>query len=246
MNEQQSFGKAESKYAFDPMRALLSYPARLTFYGVVAFLVCQFVLGAIRAHGIGYVANENGPVEKAQVWLALFASGCLFFAAAQLRVGRTYMTICACMVGYAAARECDVWFETILFDDAYKYLAGIPLSLIALSALYRGRKQIFHETLVMARTPSITIFAFAGIYICSVCQLIDRPDLWAAVGTSDEAIMTKAAVEEFSELFGYLLLAFSGVESVAMALAVCESKVTVSEPTTLATTTLATPGLYTK
>lgn len=197
---------------------LFGYPARLFFYGLVAFAVCQLVFVAIRENGIAFAAIENGPVEQAQVWMALFASGCLFFAARRIKVARPGFILCACMIGYAAARECDTWFEQALFDDAYKYLAGIPLLVIALTALYRGRKQFISGSLPLVRTPAITIFSIAGIYICSICQVIDRPDLWAAIGEGPAAETTKAAVEEFAELFGYLLMAFSGVESVAMAL----------------------------
>ena len=47
--------------------------------------------------------------------------------------------------------------------------------------------------------------------------MFDRPALWTAIGDGPEAETTKAAVEELAELFGYLLLTFAGVESVAMA-----------------------------
>jgi hypothetical protein len=238
MNQQPHVDNTAPTRPIDWTQALFSYPVRLAVYLILVVVVCQIVLAAIRQHGITIAADENGPVEKAQVGFALFTSACLFFAAARIRVGRTLLTICACMVGYAAARECDVWFETVLFEDAYKYLAGLPLLGIALSALFRGRKQIFHEVMTLTRTPTVTIFAFAGVYICCVCQVIERPVLWAAVGTGDEAILTRAAIEEFAELFGYLLLAFSGVESVAMALASCESRATVQDPSPLGTPAL--------
>lgn len=197
---------------------LTSYPTRLTTYGVAAFLLCQAVFVAIREQGIEVAASENGPVEQAQAWMAVFACSCLFFAASRIRNGRTGLVLCACMVGYAAARECDTTFETMFFDDAYKYIAGIPLLTIAASAFWMGRKVVFRESLVLVRTPAITIFAIAGIYICTVCQVLDRPDLWSALGEGVNAETTKAAVEEFAELFGYLLLAFSGIESIALAL----------------------------
>ena len=226
MKRSRDDAETEATCRADWVRAAMSYPARLTAYGFVAFSVCQLVFMAIRVNGIGFAALENGPVEKAQVWLALFACGCLFYSASRMRVGRTGLILCACMVGYAAARECDTWFEAVFFDDAYKYLGGKTLYAFASIAFYRGRKHVFRESLALVRSPSITIFAIAGIYICSLCQVIDRPDLWLAIGETAEAETTKAAVEEFAELFGYLLLAFSGIEAVAMAFATCESKVT--------------------
>lgn len=213
----------------DFARIIFSYPMRLVCYGVVALLATQIVFETIRQYGIEWVAQENGPLEQAQVWLALFASGCLFYSALRMRSGRTVLIVCACLVGYAAARECDTWFETVFFDDAYKYLAGIPLLLIGIRALYLGRHHFIDEAINLARTPAITIFAIAGIYICSICQVLDRPDLWVAVGTGVDGLITKSMVEEFSELFGYLMLAFSGIESVAMAQETCKATVTVPE-----------------
>lgn len=216
----QTLAEASSHHSDDLawQRALFGFPARLFCYALVAFATCQGVFVAIRSQGIAFAAMENGPVEIAQALMALFASGCLFFAAYRNQYGRPGVVVCACMVGYAAARECDRWFETVFFDDAYKYLAGVPLVILAAFELYRGRHRIVSESFELLQTPAICIFSIAGIYICSMCQVIDRPDLWAAVGEGVAAETTKAAVEEFAELFGYLLLSFSGVEAIAMAL----------------------------
>ncbi|WP_182868640.1 hypothetical protein [Stieleria mannarensis] len=204
--------------------ALFDYPVRLLVYAMVAFLICNLVLLAARGYGPEVIARENGPVELAQAMMAMFAAGCLFLAASRMQFGRPLLVVCGCLVGYAAARECDSWFETVFFDDAYKYLAGIPLFVIGAVALYRGRKQAVDQSLALLRTPAMTLFVFAGLYVCTVCQAIDVPDLWTAIGPSPAAEMTKAAVEEFSELFGYLLLSISGVESLAMAFAASESE----------------------
>lgn len=197
--------------------ALTQYPARLTIYGITAFTLCYFLLGQIRIHGVAAYALENGPIERTQAFMAVFTSLCFFVAAWKMKVGRTGLIFCATMVGYAAARECDMFFEMLLFEDAYKYVVGIPMMLIALTAFWFGRKVVFPESLRLMRTPAATIFAIAGIYICSVCQIIDRPDLWQAIGEGPAAEITKAAVEEFCELFGYMLLTIAGIEAIAMA-----------------------------
>ena len=203
----------------DWVRYTLNYPIRLAIYGAIALLTSQYVFSMIAVHGIGYSGQENGPVERAQVVLALFTSVALFFAASRCGVGRTGLILCACLVGYAAARECDRWFETVFFDDAYKYLAGIPLATVFVIALYRGRTVVLRESHWLLRTPAMTIYACGGIFICSVCQVLDRPDLWSAVPQGDSTELTKSAVEEMAELFGYLLLAFSGIESILMTFA---------------------------
>ncbi|MCS7468771.1 hypothetical protein NZK35_19135 [Stieleria sp. ICT_E10.1] len=219
MKKSRRSGGGRSEELAQQPRTTFDYPVRLVAYTLIAAAVCQLILLAVRGLGIEFVARENGPVELAQVGMALFASACLMIAAVQMPFGRTLLVVCGCLVGYAAARECDSWFESVFFDDAYKYLAGLPLLGVAMAALVRGRKRIVIESRVLLRTPSMTIFAIAGIYICTLCQAFDVPDLWTAGGLSESPEMTKAAVEEFAELFGYLLLAFSGIESLAMAFA---------------------------
>lgn len=216
MPDLQHAAEPEAKQPVDWTAILFSYPTRLIVYAAIVLCACQFVLYMVQHHGIESIAHEYGPVEKSQIWLAMFASGCLFFASTRVRIGQTGLIICACMVGYAAARESDSWFERVFFDDAYKYMAGIPLAAIALFAFYRGRKRFFVEAPELLRTPAITIFTFAGIFICTVCQSLDAPELWASIGASWDAEVMKAAVEEFAEMFGYLLLAFAGTEAVTM------------------------------
>jgi len=199
-------------------RVLLGYPSRLTAYGVTSLAIAQLAFWAVDRYSIGFIAAENGPVEQVQVLLAVFACAAFFYAASRLPVGRTGLILCACMVGYAAARESDAWFDRVFFEDAYKYLVGVPLLAIGLAASYAGRHVVVGESLALVRTPAVTIFAIGGIYICSVCQVFDRPGFWAALHGAEGAEQIKAGVEEFSEFFGYLLLGFSGVEAIVMSI----------------------------
>ena len=65
----------------------------------------------------------------------------------------------------------------------------------------------------MDASPTCDSFAIAGIYLCFVCQFFDRPEMWTTIRNPTDAVHTKAMVEEYTELFAYLLLAFSGIES---------------------------------
>ena len=192
------------------------YPVRLLLYGLIAFLLCQIVFWGIEQQGVFVFVRENGPMEQTQTLLALLTSLCFFFAASQRCYGSTVLVLCGCLVGYAAARESDDLFETIFFDDAYKYLAGIPLLTIGLVVWYRNRIGFFDQAIQMLKSPAMTIFVISGIYICSICQAFDRPALWSELDWNRSTELTKAAVEEFAELFGYLLLSFSGIETVMM------------------------------
>jgi len=196
---------------------LVSFPARLGCYAVIAFgLVHALFLGLI-AQGPEFIGSENGPVEMAQVYLALFTSACLFYAAYHCRRGRAGLIVCASMVAYAAARESDATFEALFFDDAYKYMVGVPMLIVAVTALAMDRRRVIKDAMWLVRQPAITLFAIGGIYLCTFCQILDRPDMWTSITSPDEANQTKAMVEEFAELFAYAILAFGGIEALALA-----------------------------
>ncbi|MEM6471658.1 MAG: hypothetical protein AAF802_19010, partial [Planctomycetota bacterium] len=101
-----------------------SYPVRLAVYSVSAVLLCQFVFAMIQERGLEYAARENGPVEIGQVVLALSTAILFVVAASCFKKKSATLAISACLVGYAAARESDQWFEAVFFDDAYKHLVG--------------------------------------------------------------------------------------------------------------------------
>ncbi|MDG2223581.1 MAG: hypothetical protein P8L85_19520, partial [Rubripirellula sp.] len=61
---------------------------------------------------------------------------------------------------------------------------------------------------------AIVMFAVAGVYLCAVCQVFDRPGFWGGIADHPNALATRMSVEEFAEVFGYLLVAFSGLEAV--------------------------------
>lgn len=194
-----------------------SYPFRIGFYAVITLVVFQSVFLAINAYGPEVMGAENGPIEVMQVVLALIAATGLFYAAKRATVGRAGLILCAAAVTYAAARESDKLFETYLFDDAYKVLVGLPMAILVGVSLFKLRRGLLGETMWLMRQPAATLFAIAGIYLCFVCQFFDRPDLWAGITNRAEADTTKALIEEYAELFAYLLLAFSGIEATIFA-----------------------------
>ncbi len=196
---------------------LRSYPARLTLYAVVIFLIYQALYLGVRDHGPASFSAENGPVEFAQAVLAMMTAIALFYAASCCRRGRAGTIACAAMVACAAAREADSTFESLFFEDAYRWLVGFPMLLVASLALWIDRRRVVEEALWLVRQPSVTMFALAGIYLCGFCQILDRPALWQGTGFQGEANATKAMIEELAELFAYLLLFASGIEGIILA-----------------------------
>ena len=196
-----------------------AYPLRLAAYGVVVFVAYQAIFASVERADAAQIASENGPLEMTQVVLTCLSSVALFAAAFWTRHGRLVLCLTAAVVAYAAAREADLLLETLFFDDAYKYLVGIPMVMLSLTMLVLHGKQGIREAWSLMREPPVTLFMVGGIFLCTVCQMLDRPGLWIAAGVPDELRTIRMLVEESSELFAYSLIAFAGIESLILAAA---------------------------
>jgi hypothetical protein len=196
---------------------LCSYPFRVGVYAIVVMVVFELVYSGIRAQGAAAMGAENGPIEMAQVALAVIGACGLFAAACLARVGRAGVVLCGAAVAYAAARESDRWFESILFDDAYKLLIGFPMLTLVCLVTFVDRRRLVGDLMWLMHQPAATLFAIAGIFLCFVCQILDRPDMWSSVIDANQMVNAKALIEEYCELFAYLLVAFSGVEAAVLA-----------------------------
>jgi hypothetical protein len=192
----------------------IGYPGRLVAYGVMAFVLGQMLYAAVLDQGWEIIGQEDGLVERTQAALAMFGAVAFFVAAKKSSYGKAGLVLCGSLAGYAAARECDQWLEAHLFNDAYKYLIGLPLLAITFMVGWKHRRTALADSIPLARTPAITMFGIAGIYLCAVCQVFDRPEFWAGIADHENVLAIKTLVEEFAEIFGYLLIAFAGVEAV--------------------------------
>ncbi len=192
---------------------LTSYPARFLVYGGIAAGTFQCVYLATKQFGAARVGAENGPIEISQVAFAVCGAVGLFLAARISVRGRAMVLASAAGVTYAAARECDLFFETFVFDDAYKYLVGVPMGLMVARVLWRERRELIGDFLHMMRQPAATLFGVAGMHLCVACQMLDRPLLWSGLEDTVNVKATQAMVEESMELFAYMLIAFSGIEA---------------------------------
>lgn len=197
---------------------LRSIAFRLVVFGGVVVLTYEAVYAGILKYGAGYMAAEDGPLELAHLGLAVLTSLCMFYAASRVTVGRAGLIACACLAGYAAAREGDAYLEAHLFDDAYKWLFGLPLLLVFAWATWVQRRTFVADCFWLSRQPVAILFVVGGIYLIGVGQILDRIEMWDSLGgQSDAKKATKEMVEEYVELFAFLLLAYSGVEAIVMA-----------------------------
>lgn len=188
--------------------AMFAYPFRLCVFGVIVGIVYAVLHESQVAIGPS-LGRENGPIEIAQVVFALIATLGFAVAAVRSRIGKTGLVVCGGMLAYAAARESDLWFETFLFEDAYKYVVGVPVILVVGGMLIFQRDRVVRETLHLLNQPAATLFIVAGIFLAFVCQTLDRPGMWPSVDHQ-----AKSMIEETVELFAYMLFAFSSSEAV--------------------------------
>ncbi len=196
---------------------IVSYPLRLCVYaGITCVTFIAVHEGAMRI-GPARMGAENGWIETAQLNLALIAAVFLFAAAKFQTRGRAGLVFCGAIVAYAAAREADLWFETLFFEDAYKYLVGLPMAIMAVVAIVAQRRRIVADSIRLFSQPAATLFAVAGILLCFVCQMLDRPGFWTGITMDAGGQATKAMLEESMELFAYLLIACSGIEALIYA-----------------------------
>lgn len=212
-------------------RGVLSiYVARLFLFGIFAFTIFVSIFVAATNYSASALSSENGPLELLQVGFVGSASLMLFVAALRSKSGRACLTLMGAMAGYAAAREMDSLFESLLFDDAYKYLVGLPMLAIVGWTAWKDRSHLLDDWVALSKQPVVTIYAIGGIYLFCVCQVLDSTAFWAeapGVASSETFAMhpAKQMVEEFCEVFAYLLIGFAGVESIVMTFASQESEI---------------------
>ncbi|NNJ25543.1 hypothetical protein [Alienimonas chondri] len=183
---------------------------RYCAYALAAEGGVQALYQAVIAYGPG-IAVENGALELLQIAVALAGGAALVAAGAVTQRGLTAIAFCAGALLYAAAREADLWFEQVAFDDAYKYLAGVPIAAAAAAVAWRDRRR-WAESLEWTAHPASVFFLCGGLQVVVAAALFDRSRLWDSIENSVQADRVKRLVEESIELSGYLTLAAGACE----------------------------------
>jgi hypothetical protein len=214
---QDAFSHQSESGSISWSQLITSYPARLGLYGLIVMVAFQILYAFLQERGASWLAEENGPIELAQVACLLFAVAGLAIAARWTPIGRAALVGTAALLVYAAARESDDWIQAMFFEDAYRTLVGLPAAACALLVAYSERDKLLRETMLIAHKPGATLFAIGGIYLCVFCQMLDRPKFWEESGLLGSDGYRKSMVEESAELFAYLLIAFSALEAMISA-----------------------------
>ena len=200
---------------------MLPFPCRAAVFGLLAIAGCEGLFRMVQQHGAA-IGAENAGIETAQIVLAGLASA-LYLAAGGLSRRHSFAYyVGAALLVYAAGRESDQWFESMLFDDAYKIVVGIPVAIGLILAAYRHRRGLVRETWQSFDSRPSVLFITGGVLLVSVCQMFDRPGMWP-----EASYMQKCLIEECVELFAYGLLLFAAGEALLAAIETRRAETTV-------------------
>lgn len=185
---------------------------RLLVYALVTAAVFQcVVIIAIDGHA-DLLGSEYGPIECAQLVLALVAGAVLLTAARRGDTMPTVLTIGALAAWFAAAREADRFLADILFSDANK-IVMTAVAVLAVVVMIRGRGRIGAELALLVRTSGFQFLFCGWLVVVVYAQITGQKQLWQAVMGDSYLRSAKNTLEELPELFGYLLLVFGGFEA---------------------------------
>jgi len=186
--------------------------ARAAAYAIVIAILLELIVRTAGGGGGEAATAENGPVEIGQCVAALAAGG-LFTLAARASAARAdllYMLALASV--FAGARELDRVFKHLVAEGAHK-LVGVVIAIAAATIAWRARGRLIRQLEGFVRTaPAMLLFA-ACVVILVFAQIVGQQGLWRGLMGDGYIWQVKRAVEEISELLGYLLLLFAAVET---------------------------------
>ena len=183
---------------------------RLVGYSLLVALTIQLVVLLVQNGYTTVLFSENGPLEWMQFSLAAFA-GCwlLYLGSRQQPV----LTVCGLLALYAAFRELDGLFDHLLFESSYKFVFGPPIAFFIGKTLWKHRKTYRDQLWKFTSTPSWAMLAVGFVTICLFAKIFGQKELWIGLMGDSYIRLVKNAVEESSELFGYLILFCGAIEA---------------------------------
>lgn len=108
-------------------------------------------------------------------------------------------------------REMDYVLDQLFVEKLWQALLAIAAALV-IAYLYRHWKRF---TIAVARawpSPGLALFFASGLILFSVVHLVGHEPMWQALLGADYVRLVKLAVEEFTELLGYLLWLIASIE----------------------------------
>lgn len=181
------------------------------YAALVAFTFEWLVMAGSHGDPVALV-RDDGPLENAQLLLAVFVAGMFAYLAGRIPAQRDLFQIMAGLAYVAGARELDNLTLTMGSRHAYKLIA-LPGLLYAGAALLRARTRIFDDVRNLARTPAFGLLFVGFLAVVAYGQVFGQKELWMALVAEGNYRPVKDLVEEGTELFGYVLIAIGAIEA---------------------------------
>jgi hypothetical protein len=185
---------------------------RLLAYAAVCGIVFEVIVRVAAAGRGEWLISENGPVEIIQFLLALGATIMFALASGRSSGMRDLLALFALAALFATARELDRVLDHAFVEGGYKYV-GVGLLSVGLVAAWRARTVLGRQLGTFARTPPAYLLFAACVTVLVYAQIVGQQRLWSALMGDAYIWQVKRAVEEVSELLGYLFLLCAAVET---------------------------------
>lgn len=155
--------------------------------------------------------KENGFVETAQITLLGISSILFWYISGVSLPNRVAIRCLSLFLVCMALREMDAWFDETFFHGSWK-IAVIP---VAIGCVIYGIRNL--GDLVSGVTDFVRSKGYILLFVGMLCvlvfsRLVGSKTIWVFI--FDDEILSRAvknAVEESMELFGYILIFFSGI-----------------------------------
>lgn len=200
-----------------PARDVISFRATC----LRASLYILFVVALMQ--GVYYEARhfpetrftEIGFTELTETALLTLGIALLLYIRHVLKALPTVTLLMSAFLLASLIREQDAHLDAHVFDGAWQVLVTL-VAVPCLFAVIRKRREFLTEFERYANSFSFGLFAggFLTTYVFS--RLLGRSELWMAVFGDSYVRTFKDAVEEITELFGFVLLLFAIIELVLL------------------------------
>ena len=155
--------------------------------------------------------SEYSPVELIQIGI-LTVSGLLYaWVATHCQPQRPVAIVFGGTALVFFFRELDYFLDLYIADNFWQLLVGITAALL-IAYSYRHRKRIRIAWFRLWPSPGMTLLFAGACIIFAFVPLVGHAPLWMAILGDDYHRVVKMAVEEFIELFAYLLWLIGTIE----------------------------------
>lgn len=186
---------------------------RIVVYITLAAAMLEFfVLLATHLDVPDHVFKEDGPLEWVEFSLVSVTAFILLLNARTHVHYTVVLYLCGLLAIFAAIRELDHFLDQLLFDGAYKLING-PILLLCGYLAWRHRRSLPGSIRDFSHTPSFCLFLAGTFLVVLFAQVLGQKEIWMALMGDGYTRSVKAAVEEISEILGYLIILCGAVET---------------------------------